>query len=140
MENNEVEQVENRKKYRIGWFAIVFWVGVAVIFDLLTLIPIVGAVCGTLYFAAFAVYLWKTGHGWVNWKVVVPEALAVVAEWIPAIQALPAIVAGAVIIIAISRVEDKTGISIPLPGKKPGTTPPRIQKAPLNQGGVRAPR
>ena len=140
--DNEVEQVGSKKKYRLGWVAIFIWVGIAILCDVITFfVPVLGGpILGTIYFGAFSAYLWKSGHGLVNWKVVVPEGLGLIAEWIPAIQAFPFIVIPAGIIIFISRFEDKTGIKIPLPGKKPGTTPPRIQPPPLNQGGIRAPR
>lgn len=139
MENNEEQP---KKKYRIGWFAIIFWVAIAIILDVITFfIPgLGGPICSIIFFPLFSLYLWKTKHGLINWKNGASQVIGLASEWIPAIQALPVIVVPVIIIIIMSRIEDKTGISIPLPGKKPGVTPPRIQRVPLNQGGVRAPR
>lgn len=131
MENKEQQP---KKEYRLGWVAIAVWLAIAAVCDIATFfVPVLGGpVLGTAYFAAFSIYLWKTGHGLVNWKVVVPEGLGVVAEWIPAIQALPAIIVPAIIIVCVSRFEDKTGIKVPLPGKKVGTTAARNQPRPVN--------
>ncbi|MDQ5893040.1 MAG: hypothetical protein QG640_50 [Patescibacteria group bacterium] len=127
-----------KKKYRIGVLGIIVFVCLAGIFDLLTLIPFVGTLFGWVYFVIFTIYLVKTGHGFINAKTLAPQAISIVAEFIPAVQELPTIIAATIAVIAISRIEDKTGISL-MPGSKIGVTAARKKINPANKNGVRGP-
>jgi hypothetical protein len=128
------------KKYRISWKMIIFWVGIAIIIDLLTIIPIVGDIAGPAYWLIFGFYLYKTKHGLVNWKTLAPEIISVAGEMIPVAQALPSILAATIVIFVVSRSEDKTGISILAPLSKGQKVRLPNKIPPLNQGGVRSPR
>lgn len=128
------------KKYRIGNVAVTVLGFFAVVADLLTPVPVLGSAIGPIFWVIAGIYFWYAGLGLLNWRKLVPTLISFVAELIPAIQALPTIAAAVAIIIAVSRAEDKTGFKI-LPTKnKPGFTPPRLNRLPANQEGVRAPR
>ncbi len=129
------------KKYRIGLWGSIIFIVAAILFDVLTLIPLVGSFLGWIFWIGASIYLWKTKHGLANWKTLVPKILSVVGELIPGIQSLPTIITATIIIIVISRMEDKTGIKLmPTPNKKiPGITPPRLNRSPLNNRGIRYP-
>lgn len=134
-------QEENRKtKYRIGTLAIVLLVALAGIFDLLSLIPFVGDFVGPIFWIIASIYFWEAGLGFVNGRRLAVSAISMVAELIPVVQGLPAILAGIIAIIVMTRVEDKTGISLNPLQKKPGMTPPRLPPKPANVDGVRLPR
>jgi hypothetical protein len=140
MENNEIQQGKQKTKYRIGTVAVILLIVTAVIADLITLIPIAGDIVGPLYWIIVSVYLWKAGLGFVNGRRLAVEAISIVAELIPVVQELPAILAGVIAIIIMTRIEDRTGISLN-PLKKKGVTPPRMSRQPLNSTpGVRPPR
>jgi len=128
---------ENNKRYRIGWGAATLLLIIALVFDGLTLIPFVGDAVAWVYWIPAAIYFWRAGLGFANWKIWVPELLSFVAEIIPAVQELPTIVVATFAIIVISRIEDRTGISVN-PVKT--LTPSRmIKRQPLNKDGVRKP-
>lgn len=107
--------------------------------DIVTLIPFVGAIVSPVYFVIFGFYLWKSGHGLVNWKNLVSGGISVAGEMLPFIQAFPTITLATAVIFGISRTEDKTGLSL-TPHKKHGVTPPRSPREPANKDGVRPPR
>lgn len=129
------------KKNRISTIGILLIGFCAIIFELITLIPFAGTLLGWVYWVGLTFYLWKTGHGLANWKLVAPSIISFAAEFFPAVQELPTIVAATIIIVIVSRIEDKTGVRL-MPGtKKPGMTPPRGGRpAPLNSGGLRPPQ
>lgn len=128
--------------YRIKWAAIGEIFLIAGIWELLTLIPLVGTFIGWIYWAGFTYYLYKTGHGLANWRIIAPEIISTIAEFIPAVQELPTILAATAVVIVISRGEDKTGISLTsVISKKPGVTSPHSRPVPVNsQAGIRPPR
>lgn len=109
--------------------------------DLMNPIPVLGGLISTGYWIAFSFYSWKTGHGLFNWKVAMTEIISVIAEWIPVVSALPSVVAGTILIVAISRIQDKTGINLIPSQTFKKMTPPRNQRAPVNStAGIRPPR
>ncbi len=132
--------MEEKPKYRIGILAIIVLVVLAGIFDLLTLIPFVGDFLGWFFWVLASIYFWKIGMGLINGKRLATMAISIIIELIPAVQWLPGILAGIIAIIVMTRIEDKTGISLNPLQKKPGITAPRIQNVPLNQNGQRLPR
>lgn len=131
------------KKYRIKLIWAIAWIILAIIADVLSLIPLVGIVTGPLFWILFSWYLWKVGCGLVNGKQLATSILSTVGEIIPAIQALPLATVGAIIVILFVYFEDKTGISVPLKASGPKANvagvrqpPPRIH---ANEGGMRPP-
>lgn len=129
------------KKNRIEFTSIVILIVTAILIDILNLIPILGGIVSTFYWMFVSLYLWKTGHGLINWRSIIPESISVIIEWIPALSFIPTVFISTVIIIIISRVEDKTGISITLGGKTAGITPKRSTRVPVNgTPGIRPPR
>jgi hypothetical protein len=134
--------MKEKTKYRITFWAGAIFIIVGLIFDLFTLIPFVGDFIGWLFWLGGGYYLYKTGHGLANWKTAVPELISFVAEFIPAVQELPTIFIATIIIVVVSRFEDKTGVSLmPKMSKKiAGATPPRLKPTPVNsEPGVRQP-
>ena len=137
---------ENKKK-RIGNIASAVLIIAALIADLFSLIPFVGDFVGPIFWIGASVYFWKSGLGLVNGRRLATSVISMVAELIPGVQEFPTIVAGMIIIVAMTRVEDKTGISLnPAKGGKlgpkaniAGTRMPPPQM-PLNQGGIRPPK
>jgi hypothetical protein len=125
--------------YRIGWGVSILLVVVAIIFDVLSLIPLVGSIAGPLFWVLAGVYFWYKGMGIVNGRKLAVSSISMVAEIIPAVQALPALTVGIIVMLTMMRVEDKTGISLKKP-KIPGTTPPRLSRPQFNsQQGIRYP-
>src|SRR3989344_8145845 len=131
---------EQNKKHRIGILAIVILVLISGLADATTLIPLVGDFVGPVFWVFMTYYFYKTKHGLLNWKNLAPSIVSFVAEFIPVVQEFPTIIGATIVIIFVSRLEDKTGISLMKPlsqGQKvhlPSRTPP------LNQGGIRQPR
>jgi hypothetical protein len=142
------------KKHQISNLAVVTLTMLATVSDLLSLIPFVGDFVGPIFWVGASVYFWKSGMGFVNGKRLATGAISLVAEMIPAIQEFPTIVAGMIIIIVMTRFEDKTGIKLPTPGTSSTRTPlnvgevrmptppsgsNHIAPAPLNNGEIRQP-
>ncbi len=134
-----MEQQANQKKHKIGNIGAAVLIISAIIADLITLIPLAGDIVGPLFFILSSLYFWKIGLGFATGRRFTTNLTAMIAELIPGVQELPMIAIGAIAIVIMTRAEEKTGISMMNLGKKPGVTPPRIQKSPLNQGGKRLP-
>ncbi|HEY4478698.1 MAG TPA: hypothetical protein VI775_02550 [Candidatus Paceibacterota bacterium] len=99
---------ESQKKHRIGGFAIVLLLLLSITADFISVIPFIG----DIFWAFMAFYLWRTGHGLLNMRRLIPAMTSIVIEMLPFLSALPSIVAGTMIIIGFSRIEEKTGISL----------------------------
>ncbi len=122
---------EEPKKKGVGWGMGILIFFVALFADGATLIPLAGVIVGPAYWIIFSWYLKKKGYGVFNLKTLVPQGFSVIAEMWPAIQALPTITAMSILILLITKVEDKVGLSnMRLPKKAP----------PFNHDKVRLPR
>jgi hypothetical protein len=121
---------EAPKKHKIGWGMAIILLIAAGIGDLASLIPLVGTIVGPIFFAGVSIYMWKIGLGFVNARRLITMGLATVAEILPAVQELPAMLTGMAALLVLVYAQEKTGISVTNLAKG---------KAPLNSGGVRAP-
>ncbi|MEK7213817.1 MAG: hypothetical protein AAB637_01745 [Patescibacteria group bacterium] len=132
--------MEEKGKKRIDFGMIVIWVVSAVFIDLINLIPFLGGLISSFYWIVFSFYLWKTGHGLLNWKIAISEIISIVVEWIPFLGFLPSTIASTIAIVAISRFEDKTGKSLIPNQTMKKMTLPRNQRKPVNaEEGIRPP-
>lgn len=133
--------MDNGKKYKISLLASIVLIALAVIADLASLIPLVGTVVGPVFWFVAGIYFWSIGMGIINSKRLTTGAISIVAELIPVIQSLPTITVGIIAIIIMTRIEEKTGISVTsLTKRTPGVTPPRLGRQALNtQQGIRYP-
>lgn len=135
--------MEGKVKHKIGWVFTAIFGYITLILDIITIvIPGAGDVIGPIYWPIMALIFWMKGLGFLNGKRLAAGSISLVAELIPAVQALPTLFAGFLFIVFTTRIEEKTGISITsmMSGKKPGVTLPRGQKMPLNsKPGVRLP-
>ena len=125
--------------YRLKGSVIAGMVFFAIVADLVTLIPFVGVVVGPLYWILLSIFLYKKGFGIINARRLATSIGSMVVEMVPVLQALPLITVGTILIIVLSKMEDRLGIKIPTKGSQPpgATIDPNTQ--PLNRGGVRPP-
>ncbi len=128
-------------KYRISTVMTVILVFFAVCADLIGLIPFAKDVTATLFWGVTSIYFYTQGMGLFSGKKLAVMSVSWVVSLIPVLQEIPAeVTAGILAIIFITRVEDKTGISVVKPMTK-GITPPRLNRNPFNgQPGIRPPR
>jgi len=145
--------MDEKKTNRISNLVCVALVAIALVCDLIGLIPFAKDFIGPLFWIGVSFYLWTKGMGMFNsWPKVAAMGLDLIASMIPAIQELPELTLGIVVIIILIRFEDKTGMSLvkPLQGKitagnavgslSSGGTRLPPPKQPLNSGGVRSPQ
>lgn len=111
----------------------------ALLFDAISLIPLLANITGIIFWVIVGIYLWMKGLGILNGRRLAVTAVSFVAEMIPGVQALPMLLAGTIALLFIIRAEDKTGLSLVKPMSK-GVTPPRLKRNPFNHDGVRPPR
>jgi hypothetical protein len=101
---------ENRPKLEtvqiVGMFAA------ACAGDLVTLIPLTGWLVTSTFWAVLSIYLWRKGFGFVNTRRLATMAISLVAGWIPVLEALPELIVGVSVVIALMKAEEKTGISV----------------------------
>ncbi len=137
--------MEEGKKHKLGNIATIILFIAACIADALSLIPFVGDLVGPIFWILASIYFWKSGMGLMNPRRLITSAISTVAELIPVVQEFPTIIAGMIIIIVLTRIEDKTGISVTsvAGGGKPYLNSGGVRlpppKVPLNQGSVRPP-
>ena len=121
---------ESKSTNRIGNVTAAFMVVVAIFADLISLIPVVGTIIA-LVFGGGTLALWflMKGVGLVSPKKMAVWGLNLLAEVIPGVGTVwVGYTVGTIMMLAIVRVEDKTGIKLPSPsvGKKtPGSRSPR---------------
>lgn len=134
-----MEDKKPKTQYRISIPISIVIMAFATVCDLLSLIPLVGDIVSPIFWGIMAAYFWTKGMGFLNGRRFAVAAVSFVAEMIPAVQELPFILAGAIAVLFMIRVEDKTGISLVKPMSK-GVTPARLEKNPFNgQKGTRLP-
>ncbi len=80
----------------------------ALICDILGLIPFVKDVLGTIFWICASIYFWMIGMGLFNGRKLAVVAISWISSMIPVIQEVPLeLVAGIIVIIVITRVEEK---------------------------------
>lgn len=130
--------MKEKVNYRIDLASSVLLIMFATLCDALSLIPFVGDIVAPIFWLIVGIYLWTKGMSLLSGRKLATTGISIIAEMIPAVQELPALLLGIITILIILRIEDKTGISTNSI-KKPGTTNPR-NKVPLNsQPGIRLP-
>jgi len=139
--------MEDRSKKHVGWLAITVILISATVADLISLIPLAGSITVLLFWGCVSWYLYKKGYGLISGKRLATGLLMISAEWIPAVQELPATIVGTIVLIFLLRLEEKTGISATavisagkLPLNKGGIRKPNVTAPPLNNMGSRGPR
>jgi hypothetical protein len=120
---------------KIGILTIIILVFIALLADLLSIIPFVGTFVGPIFWASVALYLYIKGFGFLNLRRLAPMAISVVGELIPAIQALPTIFVGMIALVILIKTREITGISL-----KDASHGKFSRPQGLNNAGVRAPR
>lgn len=103
---------ENHSKYRISNLNVFFLISIAIVIDLITLIPFVGTFIAIPAGFGFGLYFYFKGLGILNTKRLTSQVVGMIGELIPAIQALPCFTLGIALAIYFSRIEDKTGINL----------------------------
>ncbi len=120
------------KGSRVSNMGAAFWVALAAGADLFSLIPFVGDISGPVFWVCASIYLWKKGCGLINARRLAATLISMVAEMIPAIQEFPITILGIVVVIALIRLEDRTGL-----GLMKKITNPVSTNRPMYNGGVR---
>lgn len=110
---DDQEQQQGEREPRISSTSAALMVATALLFDVISIIPVVGqAIADVGSFVVFLIWFLILGLPLVSPKKLLTTLVAYIIEFIPAISALPAITAGVIIMIVISRAEDKTGIQL----------------------------
>jgi hypothetical protein len=141
--------MEEKPKHKIGLVAMIILTVLAIVFDLLGLIPIVKDIEAPIFWAIAGIYFWTKGMGIFNGRKLAAVLASFITSIIPVVQELPVeLTLGIIAIFIMTRVEEKTGISASsLAGAKSGkitdvagavVRAPEARK-PLNQGGQRLP-
>ena len=137
---------ENNKKHRMGIGTLIVLGGIALVLDLVGLIPGAEDVVGTIFWGVAAIYFWIAGMGVFNGRRLATMLSSWIIGLIPFLQWLPQLTLGIVAIFFMLRTEEKTGMPISsiAGGKKVtsiGGAPMRLPEktSPLNVDGVRAP-
>lgn len=107
---NEEQTAPKKKKQRIGAVEIPVLLFFAVIFDILSLIPYVNVGVVIVSQSLIALFFYIHGVNVLSKKRALPYIIAWISEAIPIISMFPAITLETIIIIALTRIEDRTGI------------------------------
>ncbi len=92
---------------------------VAVVLDIIGAIPALNVIVTACAAILFNIWWWKRGLGLISGKKIAQRFIPIVLEFIPFVSILPSIVTMVIVVFAVSRAEEKSGIS--LTGKKPGS-------------------
>lgn len=106
-------QQQGPKESKISNTTGALMVATAGILDLISIIPVVGqALASVGSFVIFLIWFLILGLPLVTPKKLLTTLSAYVIEIIPAISALPAITVGVILMIVLTRAEEKTGIQL----------------------------
>lgn len=108
----------DQKPQRINNFQGASLILVAIILDLLSLIPVVNILVSGLAVLIFGVWFYMLGVGFINPRRFAAAAMSFLVEIIPFISWLPGITVAVITTIIMVKSEDKLGIKLPVPGKK----------------------
>ncbi len=110
---NKKEKKAKSKEPRIGAAEIAVLLFFAVFMDILSLIPIANDVVDIVAQSLIAVFFFVNGVNIFTggYKKLVPYIVGWIVEAIPVVSVFPTITIETIIIIIISRIEDRTGIS-----------------------------
>ena len=111
--------MEPAKRQRINSVTTIFMVTTAIIFDLISLIPIVNIVSELVAYVVFGVWFYLLGVGFMNPKRFATAAVSAVIGFIPFVSMLPELTIAVVVVIFMVKSEDKLGIKLPSLGLKP---------------------
>lgn len=87
-------------------------VGIAIFFDILSLIPFVNILTVFIGEGLLAIFFRIEGVSVFSAKKALPYLMGFVAEAIPAISMLPALTVETIVIIYLTHAEDKVGVSV----------------------------
>jgi hypothetical protein len=90
----------------------------AIIFDLLSIIPLINVITAFVAWLIFGVWFYLLGVGFMNPKRFATIAVSLIIGVIPVLSVLPELTVAIIAIIIMVKSEDKFGLKIPLSGKK----------------------
>lgn len=108
----------DHKKSRINNFSAGSLILVALLLDLVSLIPVVNIVSSFLAILIFGVWFYILGVGFINPKRFATAIIALVVEMVPVISWLPGLTAAVIATVIMVKSEDRLGIKIPSIGAK----------------------
>ncbi|MEY2664403.1 MAG: hypothetical protein RIT04_211 [Candidatus Parcubacteria bacterium] len=123
---------EDRKKYRLDVGNMVLLVMAALASDILGVIPIVESFLTPAFLVGSIVYLNKKGVSVWNIRRLFVELIELVSGMVPFLQALPQLTIGMILVLALVRLEDMSGLKL---RNKPSVTAKTGSY--LNKNGVR---
>lgn len=107
------DRQQEKKESKISDTTAALMIGTAVILDLISIIPVVGQAFASVgSFVIFLIWFLILGLPLVTPKKLLTTLSAYIIEFIPAISALPAITVGVILMIVLTRAEEKTGIKL----------------------------
>lgn len=114
----EAQKIEYRIDNKTVWLMI----AVAIFFDIISLIPVANVAAVIFGGGTFGLWFYFKGLGLVSPKKIAVWGSNLLAESFLAVSTVwPGFMVGVIIMIIISRTEDKTGLSLPLSvGKRTG--------------------
>lgn len=105
---------EEEKKHKISGVEFGFMLGVAALFDAVSVVPVLNFASLVVGGGTFALWFYSKGMGLISPKKLAVWVAGGLIEAIPAISVFPSFIVGVIIMFSISRAEDVTGITIPL--------------------------
>ncbi len=109
---------EDKPQSRIDNITAGFMIAVAIIFDLLSLIPFVNIVVDVAAVLLYGIWFAIKGVGFINPRRFATMMVTVIIEAIPAISFLPGFTIAIIVTILMIKSEDRLGISLPGVGGK----------------------
>jgi hypothetical protein len=95
------------KNSKIGNGLALFLIILAGVADVFTLIPLVGDFVGPAFWVLVSIFLWYRGLGFLNTNRLATEIVSTVAELVPAVQELPTIITGMILVILFVRFQER---------------------------------
>ncbi|MEA1929547.1 MAG: hypothetical protein U9M92_01500 [Patescibacteria group bacterium] len=104
---------ESQAAPKISWLSAAFLIVVALVLDLISLIPIVNIIVAPTAWIIFGLWLYILGVGLLNMRRLAAPIISLIIEVIPAVSVIPSLTLAMIITIVIVRFEEKSGIKLP---------------------------
>ncbi len=105
---------KDKQKERITTTTAMLMVGLAIFFDILSIIPVVNWFTAIAAWLCFFIWFAVLEVRFMTIKRALPAIISFIVELVPILSIIPGLTLGIIVIIIMIKLEDKTGIKIPL--------------------------
>jgi hypothetical protein len=103
---------EEPQKTKLDWLTIALLVTIALLFDLLSVVPFLNIITNFIAWFTLGALFWFLGIGF-NFRKLIAPVISFVIEFIPLVSLIPSITLAVIITTLVVKSEERLGLKIP---------------------------